>query len=640
MKTKLRTLIVEDSDDDAFLLVHQIKENMIDVEFRQVETPEEMCSALMQENWDVILSDYHMPNFSGLEALAIAKELDVNIPFIIVSGTIGEELAVQAMRLGAHDYLMKNNLERLVPAIQRELKEAETRAENKLLKKKNEEAEAIKLSETKFKNLIADMHVGVLMFNSEGILLLSNNEALELLDLTEDQITGKSSIPQGWTAKNEDGTTFSGFLSIIKEISLTSQPFRNIMIEVYRPSKANSVWIMVDAVPQFNFDDEIHQIVWTFVDRTERKYAIEALRESEERYRRLVEMSPDAIVIHQDNKIVFINVAGIELIGAKTAKEILGRSMLEFVHPTWVKRVEKLLSQNLEWLPIPYTEEKYIKLDGSEVDVEVSAVPSLYHGKEAIQVIIRDISRRKKAEEEIQIKTDELTKLNQEKDKFFSIIAHDLRSPISSLMGITGMLAENMLNIPLPKLQNIFKEISDSANNLYQLMENLLQWAKIQQGLSPFKPEKVVLSKITDLSIAVHSEFARSKNIKMENTISKDLVVFADKNMLQFVIRNMVSNAIKFTNKGGMVTISARNISEKKLEIEIKDTGIGVDNELQEGLFKLNTQMNRQGTNGEPSSGLGLLLCKEYIEKNEGEIRVCSQVGKGTSFFIVLKREN
>ncbi len=639
MKKLLRILVVEDSEDDALIILHQIKDNGYEIDYVRVETAEEMKVALNKKEWDIILSDYQMPKFSGINALLIVKKLEIDIPFIIISGIIGEEQAVEAMKQGAHDYIMKNNLSRLIPAIERELRESKYRADYKLLVEKQKQTEALKLSEQKFKTLVSDMHVGVLLLSSTGKILLTNNEALDLLGLSEEQIIGKSPVHKDWYIIYEDGSAFPGFPNLFNQVVTSHQSIQNMMMEVYRPKKGNRVWITVDAIPQFGDDGKLQQIVWTFINSTERKRAIDALSKSEQRYRHLIEMSPDAIAIHQDGKIVYINASGANLYGVKNPREMHGKSIFDFVHPDYHEIVTHRLKKTLSGEEVPYIEEKFIKLDGSVIDVEVTAIPSSFENKPATQIIVRDITKRKQAEEEIKTKNEELIKLNNEKDKFFSIIAHDLRSPFSSLLGFTELLAEKMSYFSKEKLQKIITEMRNSANNLYQLLENLLQWARIQQGLFPFNPKKVNLSSIINDSILVLMDSARNKEIKIKCSIPENLMVYIDKNMFPTIIRNLVSNAVKFTPKGGNIEIGVNIINKKNLEISVADTGIGMDESTINNLFRLNARINRPGTEGELSSGLGLLLCKDFIEKHGGKVRVKSKVDKGTTFYFTMNYE-
>lgn len=634
IKKNLRILVIEDSEDDTILVIRQIERGDYNVYYERVETAESMIKALNEKKWDIILSDYAMPYFNGLEALTLLKRTGLDIPFIIISGVIGEEIAVIAMKAGAQDYIIKNNLKRLLPAVERELREASNRSKKKLLEEKQKEVAVLKNSELKFRNLVSDIHVGVMLMDSKGEIVLVNNKTSEILGLTENQIMGKQAKHSDWKMIYEDGSAFSGFMTCFQQVVTTNQSIRNVMAEIFKPEQTDSVWVMIDVVPRYDNERILQQVVWTFVDRTERKRAIDALRESEQRYRRLIEMSPDAIAIHQDGKIVFINASGASQMGAQDPQEMIGKSILDIVHPDYHKEVKQREKKTLKGEDAYYTEEKFIKLDGTVFDVEVTTIPSYHNNKPATQVIVRDITKRKKAEAEIIIKNEELIKLNHEKDRFFSIIAHDLRSPFSSFLGITELLADKMLNYPKEKLKEVFVEMRDSANNLYKLLENLLQWAGIQQGLFPFRPEKVKLCKIVNDSISVLYDAARNKEIEIVCNIPDDLIVYIDTNMFQTVIRNLISNAVKFTPKGGQIKINAGIINKKNVEISVSDTGIGMDESMINKIFNLNAKVNRPGTDGEPSTGLGLLLCKEFIEKHGGEIRVESGINKGTTFYI------
>jgi len=248
----------------------------------------------------------------------------------------------------------------------------------------------------------------------------------------------------------------------------------------------------------------------------------------------------------------------------------------------------------------------------------------------------RDISIARRAEEEIQKHNKELSNSNAEKDKFFSIIAHDLRNPLSSFLGLTKIMAEELPHLTMAEVHEFVLSMKSSATNLYRLLENLLQWSQIQRGTIPFKPEVVQLSLMVDECMEIIEESAKSKVIKITTDIPDGLEVFADINMIQTVIRNIVFNAVKFTPKGGKVCLSAKESDIKNVEITIQDYGIGMSPAIIDNLFRLDVKTNRLGTDGEPSTGLGLLLCKEFIEKHGGKIRIESEEGKGSLFHFTI----
>jgi len=230
----------------------------------------------------------------------------------------------------------------------------------------------------------------------------------------------------------------------------------------------------------------------------------------------------------------------------------------------------------------------------------------------------------------------ELKKINAEKDKFFSIIAHDLRGPFSSFLGITQLLDEVLPELTREEIQEFAVSMRSSATNLFRLLENLLQWARMQQGLIPYDPKSVLLYSLVNESLETMNESAKNKDIIISNDIQKDIEVFADKNMLQTIIRNLVSNAIKFTPKGGKVNLSAKTNGDERIEISVQDSGIGMSQSMVDNLFRLDVQSNREGTEGETSTGLGLLLCKDFIERHGGKLWVESEENKGSIFYFTI----
>ncbi len=249
---------------------------------------------------------------------------------------------------------------------------------------------------------------------------------------------------------------------------------------------------------------------------------------------------------------------------------------------------------------------------------------------------IRDISVLKQIEAEVQSKNEALAKALSERDKFFSIIAHDLRSPFNGLLGLTRMLDEDLKSMDIDQVQHIASALKNATTNVYSLVENLLEWSNMQRGNTNFNPEEFLLSqKINDF---LHPAFeqAHKKKIKITIIIPDYLLVFCDANMIGSTIRNLVTNAIKFTPQGGEVVISAMYEIGSSVKISIKDNGIGMTNTMIDKLFKLNENTSRKGTENEPSTGLGLILSKEFVEKHGGSIRIESEVGKGSTFYFTL----
>jgi PAS domain S-box-containing protein len=249
---------------------------------------------------------------------------------------------------------------------------------------------------------------------------------------------------------------------------------------------------------------------------------------------------------------------------------------------------------------------------------------------------IMDITQRKHSEEEIKLKNIQLQNSNAEKDRFFSILAHDLRGPLSSFVGATQIITEEIQNMEIEDIKAITLRMKTSAANIYSLLENLLEWSQLKRDGLDFVPVKLNLKEKIEECLEVLAESARKKKIVTTISINDEIVVMADNHMFDTVIRNLVSNAIKFTHIGGKVSVSADYNSNNLVEIRVSDTGIGMTGELRNKLFLLDEKTNRPGTEGEPSSGLGLLLCKEFIEKHGGSLWVESEAGEGSVFSFTL----
>ena len=236
---------------------------------------------------------------------------------------------------------------------------------------------------------------------------------------------------------------------------------------------------------------------------------------------------------------------------------------------------------------------------------------------------------------ELKEKNAQLHELNASKDKFFSIISHDLRSPFTALLGHTELIAEQFELYTPEELREHVIQIRASAQKLYALLENLLTWSRIQRGLMQYHPETLDLHEVALDNVELFMTRARQKTITLNNYIQTNSLVYADYSMVSTIFRNLTSNALKFTPADGSVTLSATQ-NESYWEISIADTGIGIPEETFPQLFQLDRQYTGVGTNGEKGTGLGLILCKELVEQQQGRLWFKSTIGAGTTFFFTL----
>ncbi|WP_166963556.1 sensor histidine kinase [Yeosuana marina] len=232
----------------------------------------------------------------------------------------------------------------------------------------------------------------------------------------------------------------------------------------------------------------------------------------------------------------------------------------------------------------------------------------------------------------------ELIKVNKDKDRLMQIIAHDLRSPFNSILGFSELLIDNGRDYDFSESEKFLQIINTSAKNTLSLLENLLNWGKSQSGEIKFVPTKLLLSNIIKEIIEISNSTAELKNIKLDVDTDANLEIYADKNMLDTVLRNLISNAIKFTNTGGYVKVSAIS-DHNQIQISVSDNGVGMQREIYSKLFDIESNISTRGTANENGSGLGLILCKELIEKHQGEIWVESEIGKGSTFIFTLPND-
>jgi len=241
------------------------------------------------------------------------------------------------------------------------------------------------------------------------------------------------------------------------------------------------------------------------------------------------------------------------------------------------------------------------------------------------------ITDREKAAHIIEKQNDELIKLNTDKDRFMSILAHDLKSPFHSILGLLDLLAENINSFDTKEITDIINQVNNSAHKTFNLLDDLLLWINARSGKLVFDPQELNFSEIfNDIKRDLDS-LARNKNIQIIELVSFDTFILADKNILKTVLRNLISNAIKFTDQNGLITINAESDSEF-VTVLVSDTGIGIEQIDLVRLFDTHRRISTPGTRNETGTGLGLLLCKEFIDRLGGRIWAESEPGKGSKF--------
>jgi PAS domain S-box-containing protein len=373
-------------------------------------------------------------------------------------------------------------------------------------------------------------------------------------------------------------------------------------------------------------------------DITDRKRSEEALRESEEKLRILFDTMPNGFYRSTpEGYYVDVNPAMVKMLGYDSKEELLKAYIPTDIYVQPSER-DEFQKQNIEFINkleeyrlktrdgrIIYIEDnaRYIKDDQGEI---------IFH-----EGICRDITERKLAEEKLKANEAILKNLNADKDRFISILAHDLKSPFSTILGFLELLTENIREYDIDKIETHIGIISRAAQNTFNLLEDILVWAKSQSGKIPYRPKKLNPADIFADVVLNMNLIADAKNISINHFIAEGLTVYADIDMLKTILRNLISNAIKFTNNGGKIDIRIEQ-SGANITFSVSDNGVGIAPELVNKLFDITQTYTTKGTANESGTGLGLMLCKDFVEKHGGTLWVESEVGKGSKFIFSLKK--
>ncbi|MCF8309012.1 MAG: PAS domain-containing sensor histidine kinase [Bacteroidales bacterium] len=504
------------------------------------------------------------------------------------------------------------------------------RAENREL---NEELEkSLNVSENEFKDLYENAPVAFQALDKHGYILNVNPRWCWETGYKKQEILGKH---------------FSTFLTseskkqFIENFPLLIEYGRmdDIVLSIVRKDRkvisvSYSASVTRDAKGKFLHTNCIFQEI------TEKLRAREAHKRSEEKFRKFLDNSTDAIrVVDETGKIIFINKAFTNLTGY-SYKEVKGRYFWDVLY--------NLIPENKKYEGL-YNNFKHTGLNFLNAD-EQARINTPYEieieTKQRKSLIVQDVIFRMNTEYDLQLggimrditelkeKEKQLRELVAARDKIFSIIAHDLRSPFNTILGFTELALEQCKSFGYSEMHDNLNQVYQSAQKSSNLLENLLQWSRMQTGKIKFEPENLNLAAVVENITTLLQESIVEKRIDLKVNVPPNMKVFADTNMLETILRNLLSNAIKYVSKQGAIYVDALQ-QNQQTKISIKDTGIGISPEKLDNLFNLGDDKSTQSTD-KKEGGLGLLLCKDFVRQHGGEIWAESAAGKGAKFIFTL----
>lgn len=477
-----------------------------------------------------------------------------------------------------------------------------------------------------------DQHAIVAITDTNGTIIYVNAKFCEISKYSKEELIGQNHriINSNYHSK----FFFHNMYSTIKSGDTWHGEIRN------RAKDGSYYWVSTTIAPLKNRRGEIEQFLAIRTDITERVKAEQALRISEAQTRAILDNSIETIVfINKDKTVQFFNDIAIQRTKTVLGKELkIGCSMYDIISEEGKADFEHNFDMALKGARI--STEKVFTVNQLEIWFEIHYAPIKNKSQEIVGVLFtaRDISEKKKAEQELSQYTSELENLNLTKDKFFNIIAHDLRNPFSGILGVSEMLEEKLKEANAGNLIECLKMaqlIQTSSRSAYALLENLMQWAKAQTGDLTFEPIITSIDSIIEATLPLVNGNAYKKNISIEKSLCPEKFIFADPALTNTILRNIITNAIKFTYPNGKIKIFTR-VNNSFVEVSISDNGIGIKEENVNKLFRIDSKFSKIGTDSERGTGLGLILCKEFVEKQGGTIRVESEFEKGSTFTFSL----
>lgn len=366
------------------------------------------------------------------------------------------------------------------------------------------------------------------------------------------------------------------------------------------------------------------------------------LRHQKELYRGLTERSDDVITIRaMDGTLDFVSKSVEEMLGYKP-EELIGKQTDFLIYPDDLQTMNGEFMKRLGEGDHPQFEYRMIHKSGKIVWVQSVRIPIMDENNNLIgmQGSARDISYKKEIELKLKESKKRLEDVNTQKDRFFSIISHDLRGPFDNVVALSNMLSDGITSYSKEELTQLAHHLEQASSSSKELLENLLTWSKTQLNGAVINKSSINLNEAASVNVYLLTQIALQKQITLVVDLDTKLMIHADVEMIKTVIRNLMSNAIKYSHKGEMVKVYTRNKTDNTIEIVVEDSGIGISKDRITNVFNLDSKETTLGTNNETGTGLGLIICKDFVELNGGEIGIESQVDVGTKIFFSIPLAN
>ena len=640
MKYPRRLLLLEDAPDDVELLRRHLSAEWPECEIVSVRHRADFERALNEPGFDLILSDYVLPGFGGLAALNLTRQVNPDIPFLFVSGAIGDEVAVESLKSGATDYVLKDRLARLVPAIQRALRDAEEQALRK------EMAERLRQSEEQYRDLFENTADLIQSVSPDGTFRYVNRAWQQTLGYSGTGLTTLNFfevLHPGYHQEYRDRLRTAGGLADAGASSWEA---------IFLTRSGRELYVEGNLGAHIE-DGKLVALRGIFHDVTEKKLAVTALKKSIRQYEHLVN-AVDGIVWQADFpslRFTFVSRQAERLLGYPAARWMEEPDFWrQHIHPEDLEKALNLcatLGPERKYLNFEY---RMKASDGRFVWLrDIVSLRDEPGDPAQIQGIMVDITPRKQAEaarHESEVKLEQtnrdLVRKNQEIQNFYHTLSHELKTPLTSAREFIAIVMDGLAG-PLTENQMEYLSIArDSCNQLRVCINDLLDATRLETGKLAIELKPRSLATIIQRVVTAMTPSATEKQITLKYEGQADLgEVPLDENRIKQVITNLVINAIKNTPSGGQIRLTAGEAAGRPelVQVSVIDTGCGIALEEHDRIFDRLYQIKAGDATTEQGVGLGLYLCRELIQLHGGNIWVESQLGRGSTFSFVLPRD-
>ena len=618
---KLQILCLEDNAEDAIIIRELLSAEGLIFQFDHVLSESDFTGRLKSLKYDIVLSDYNLPGFSGIAALLLSKKICPDVPFICISGTIGEDLAVELMHLGASDYILKDRLFRLPSVINRALDEYEVK--NARILAENE----LRESREKYKNLVENINDVVYEIDNTGKITYMSPIITEISGFPDSYYTGKSLFK---------------FINE-KDLEITREKFENIIFSgminpfEFRISdhSDNIVWLRTSSKPVLREGKTIG-IRGTAVDITKNKMADEQIR----KLSRAMEQSPASVIITDRRGIIeYVNPKFTELTGYSLAEAAGKTSRLlksGYTRKEDYENLWKVITSGGEWRGEFHNKRK----DGS-LYWEQASISPIKDSEENIThflAVKEDITERKKLTDDLIEAKARAEASDKLKTAFLNNISHEVRTPLNGILGFSEFVLQT--DIKQEEKESYLEILNESSDRLVNTITNYMDMSLIVSGNMSVKSKPVDLPPVLEKIYQKFLPKCIAKNLEFVKQIPDGIVpqVLCDEVFLEKSLSHLLDNAIKFTLKGS-ITLGI-NFNNTEVDLFVNDTGSGIDPVAQSTVFQIFTQADVANTRGYEGSGLGLSIAKGLVELMGGRIRMKSEKGKGSSFCLTFPNVN